>query len=83
MSQPILNPSDVICYKCNGIGKRGYNPGDKSFLFECLTCCGEGKLDWIENIVGKEEPGVYVTEIDLSTYIPVFEPSIIVKGDKR
>jgi hypothetical protein len=45
----------------------------------CSECHGDGKLDWIENIVGKEskkprlvKPGVYVREIDSSAYIPLF-----------
>ena len=45
----------------------------------CSKCNGEGKLDWVENIVGKiikkpnyVKPGVYVKEIDLSVMIPTF-----------
>lgn len=54
-----LKSGEVICDKCNGHGvmsntvQRG-----KHFFIEkshCDKCHGEGKLDWIENITGKEE----------------------------
>jgi len=52
----------VICSKCGGEGG------------ECSKCFGAGKLDWIENVVGRKgyriKPGVYVTEVDLSYYLP-------------
>ena len=70
-----LNPGDVICYRCNGTGEIINSKHYKSLMdIQCYVCYGEGKLDWIENIVGKEskgprlvKPGVYVREIDLST----------------
>jgi len=38
---------DVICDECDG---KGYTDGGP---FDCHKCHGMGKLDWIENIVGK------------------------------
>lgn len=95
--KPKLNPGDVICYKCKGKGSSEHEPilsdmHNGYWKMQCDICHGEGKLDWIENIVGKEEkkvdgilvkPGVFTVEVDLSTYIPLHEPSLIVKGDKR
>lgn len=46
-----LNPGDVICNKCNGEGIiKSCSIGNKML---CSKCYGTGKLDWIENIVGK------------------------------
>jgi len=33
-----LEENEIICPKCDGIG--------------CTHCCGQGKLDWIQNITG-------------------------------
>ena len=43
-----LKPGEVICNECNGTGLKTnqvYHP--------CPKCYGTGKLDWIENIVGR------------------------------
>lgn len=47
-----LEEGEVICSKCNG---GGYERDDSNFAKydTCSRCLGEGKLDWIENIVGK------------------------------
>lgn len=43
----------MICSKCNGIGfiNKPQRPGQ---VCRCPKCQGNGKLDWIENIVGKK-----------------------------
>ena len=46
-----LNDGEMICSRCDGSGVH-YNRNDKS-TFVCSKCNGDGKLDWIENIVGK------------------------------
>ena len=38
----------MICDKCDGIG---YNANDDL----CSKCHGDGEVDWIENIVGKQK----------------------------
>jgi len=56
----------VVCSKCSGVGvvREGWF---------CSKCWGDGKLDWIENVVGRKgfniKPGVYTKEVDLSNYI--------------
>ncbi len=78
--KPKLNPGDVICYECKGEGLYKPIPSDiynGYWKMQCDVCHGAGKLDWIENIVGKGErkagimvkPGVYTVEVDLSTYV--------------
>ena len=50
----------VVCSKCGGVGQFQ----SKNVKGICVKCLGEGKLDWIENVVGKKgfsiKPGVYV-----------------------
>jgi len=42
-----LKPGELICDQCKGNGDSiTYNP--------CSKCLGSGKLDWIENVVGKK-----------------------------
>lgn len=51
-----LKPGEVICDKCDGSGI--IQTTDKKFFIhkrQCDQCKGDGKLDWIENVVGKEE----------------------------
>jgi len=59
-----LNPGDVICNICEGKGfiiKENIHDDDNDYLFKtvnniCNKCYGAGKLDWIENVVGKMKP---------------------------
>lgn len=47
-----LDPGDVICDKCGGEKLTPVRAiGNIKML--CPRCDGKGKLDWIENIVGK------------------------------
>lgn len=46
-----LAEDEVICYKCNGSGVLTHN---EFFDQICTECNGTGKLDWIENVFGKE-----------------------------
>ena len=54
----------VVCDRCGGSG----------FIEKrmCSKCHGDGKLDWIENVIGKKgryfKPGIYVQEVDYSSY---------------
>ena len=76
----ILNPGEIICDKCNGKKTFPVLPVLNRITHihitevKCPKCKGTGKLDWIENVVGKKQnmvsPGVYVREVDVSEYIP-------------
>jgi hypothetical protein len=61
-----LEKGEVICDRCFGKGvMRITEQRGKSFYpvkKMCDKCHGDGKLDWIENIRGKDAPN----EIDLS-----------------
>lgn len=55
-----LEEGEVVCNECNGKGvtlewiELNYLAGYKSPKEkECDKCLGAGKLDWIENVVGK------------------------------
>jgi hypothetical protein len=50
-----LNPSEVVCSKCHGTKSMMV---DDFYYFKCDKCKGTGKLDWIENIVGKKKHSV-------------------------
>ncbi len=39
-----------VCYRCNGSGR---DPED--IYSKCKACWATGKLDWIENILGRKE----------------------------
>jgi hypothetical protein len=52
-----LKEGEVICSRCNGYKfvidhNRGTLLTDYRIL--CEKCGGDGKLDWVENVVGKE-----------------------------
>jgi len=53
-----LKTGEIKCDKCNGSGiyvkEFEYRvPGEK-IMTACDKCCGTGKLDWIEVVVGKK-----------------------------
>ncbi len=47
VSSSNLQDGEVVCGECQGGIRYGW-------LLSCLRCGGTGKLDWIENIVGKK-----------------------------
>jgi len=53
-----LEPGEVICNKCDGETFIRYTEergnGFYPMKIVCNKCNGTGKLDWIENIVGKK-----------------------------
>jgi DnaJ-class molecular chaperone len=51
-----LKEGELICPKCDGLGFTNKIQKDKIGLFKytCPKCKGRGKLDWIENVVGKK-----------------------------
>jgi hypothetical protein len=73
-----LLENEYLCEPCNGWGRVMNEDGEiRTIYVQCPRCLGEGKLDWVENVVGKlkkwrmVEPGVYVQETDFSTYVPL------------
>lgn len=79
-----LEEGEVECEACGGTGLTrrdgvkvvaSTNPEE----FACKKCDGSGRVNWIENIFGKQKnsrlvkPGVYVEEVDLSYMISPFQ----------
>ena len=73
-----LEEYEIICSDCSGSGL----DQTRIYKYSCGKCNGEGKLDWIENVVGKRKPsryvrpGSYTVEVDLSSYVPKFITTI-------
>ena len=53
----------IKCSICEGSGKVSDDPCKcgRSKFKECEKCKGHGKLDWIENIVGKKNPWPWIS----------------------
>jgi len=51
-----LDEGEEFCPNCKGKGKLPLKFDGKglSMLLRCHVCGGEGKLDWIEKVVGKK-----------------------------
>jgi len=58
-----LEEGEMVCDKCEGKGGNAYNqPSDdltKPQWVRCQKCQGTGKVDWIENVVGKKPPDMF------------------------
>jgi len=68
-----LKDGELYCDHCRGFGyiyKKGI------FDNRCTWCSGEGKLNWIERIFGKENR-LPIKEVDLSDVVPAFDPDIL------
>ena len=46
-----LEEWEMLCNECNGSGD---DPSSKTFTTVCPKCRGTGKVDWLENILGKK-----------------------------
>lgn len=52
-----LKEGEVICNKCVGIGVDKILTISKTTIkIKCNKCLGVGKLDWLENLLGKVIP---------------------------
>jgi DnaJ-class molecular chaperone len=72
-----LEEWEVECNGCKGLGCLGYSE-NKKYKLVCAKCNGEGKLDFIENIVGKKnEWDFFAGDFTLDFWVP-----IKINGDK-
>lgn len=77
-----LKPGELKCEKCNGIGWY-LIPSTISGYIECSRCLGSGKLNWIENIVGKTRESrinEYLEEMRDSISDQMIEEFLKIKG---
>jgi hypothetical protein len=51
-----LEEGELICSKCNGVGFLNKIESENTSIYKdtCPKCQGSGKLDWIENVMGKK-----------------------------
>lgn len=78
----------MICDKCEGTGHFGFEveiqeynmrgmvhriPTNKTYN-TCEKCQGAGKVDWVENVVGKKPPKP-VIDLDINSMYPSFQVS--------
>ena len=63
-----LKEGEVRCDECLGLGVKCYVEVDSDELGDiihiqdwskCKKCLGDGKLDWVENMIGKKGPKDY------------------------
>jgi len=57
-----LQDGEKFCPKCDGRGKVPKNKSSGlrfSVQLQCDKCLGDGKIDWIEEAVGKRKKQVY------------------------
>lgn len=57
-----LHDGEMFCHKCDGKGRVSLpihrsNPRFVQATLQCDKCLGDGKIDWIENVVGKKING--------------------------
>lgn len=52
-----LEKGEIVCDECDGVGLISPDVHTISYIYkiDCPKCKGSGKLDWIENLVGKTE----------------------------
>ncbi len=62
-----INEGEIRCSDCrgNGVISVKIGPGNRIRSSLCDKCQGEGKLDWVENIVGKKSDIVKMDSMDL------------------
>ena len=57
-----LEEGERFCTKCDGKGKVPRNNtilGQTVILLVCNECLGDGKIDWVEEVVGKKRMVMY------------------------
>lgn len=56
-----LKDDEIICTNCHGSGRQeftiSHSKGSERFTINCQQCDGDGKFDWIENVLGKKNHG--------------------------
>ena len=58
-----MKDGEIVCNKCLGEGEI-LPYGDHFGVEICPKCLGVGKLDWVENVVGKKIVEFDIEEVD-------------------
>ncbi len=61
-----VEEGEMACNDCKGTGNIEFNA---DVLITCIKCQGAGKVDWIENIVGKKLLERIPTQKAIKAYI--------------
>ena len=68
---------EVICNRCNGAGTQ-IEKKMPYLTHPCEKCLGKGKLDWIENVVGKSRYFWSPPYLSVSSYLDL--PMTLIKS---
>ena len=74
-----LESGEVICIECNGTGGIILGSFNNPDLIYCNKCNGTGKLDWIENIVGKKSDADLIVEALSHSLKCSFDKEFVIK----
>ena len=63
---------EMICDKCNGSGSCNtkYSQETSPYYVRCPKCKGRGKVDWVENIIGKKSKCNIIINGEFSIWYP-------------
>lgn len=72
------NITEFICDRCKGTCHEPTQYLDNFTIEICDKCLGHGKLDWIENVVGKRKTKLYVGDLPSHTHLCSWRPTSLV-----
>jgi len=75
------NVAEFICDRCNGSCYEPGPPYGHRYHVVCNKCLGHGKLDWIERVIGKRKPKIYMDNTPLHTHYNPFTGHILPRNN--
>ncbi len=66
-----IDETEMICDKCNGKGVISLELTSTISTSVCPKCQGDGKVDWISNIMGKPTRTSHMNNMTTSTTVDV------------
>ena len=77
-----LLPGEEICPNCKGSGD-GTGKYIEGYRITCQRCWGEGKLDWIEMAMGKQQAPIFLAGSPNSECELYFKGKIILQTTEK